>query len=206
MIRIHGMSRSNYTNLIKACFLEKGIEHEEVKVFPNQEDDYLAKSPMGKVPCIETQAGFISETFAIADYLDHINPDNPLLPTDAFTRAKAIELIRHLELDVELVARRCLMEAVFGKSVSEEVKAATEKDLAKGMQAFGRLVVCGPYAAGAEFGLADLYVYFTFGLASVITEKMFGRDILADLPNVKSLIARLAERDSIRTIETANAA
>ena len=25
MIRLHGMSRSNYTNLVKACLLEKGI-------------------------------------------------------------------------------------------------------------------------------------------------------------------------------------
>lgn len=204
MIKLHGMGRSNYYNLAKACFLEKGIAFEEVNAIPSQEEDYLGKSPMGKVPCIETDEGFISETFAIADYLDRIAPEQPLLPADPFARAKAIELCRHLELDVELVARRCLPEAFFGATVSDEVKASTSKDLKRGMTAVTRLIKCDPYIAGHDFCLADIYTFYVFALASQIIQKVFDEDLLADLPQVKTLIGELAKRDCIREVEAAN--
>ncbi len=203
MIKLHGILLSNYYSLAKACFIEKGKAFEEVKDPPSQQDDYLARSPMGKVPCIEVDGTFLSEAFAIADYLDHIQPDPPLLPGDPLARAKNIELIRHLELNVELVARRCLPEAFFGQSVSDETKAATKKDLAKGMRAVGNLLECGPYAAGETFTLADLYVFYTFGLASMIVKKIFDEDLLGDVPEVKVLLETLAARDSIREVEAA---
>lgn len=49
MIKLYGMPLSNYYNTIKLCLLEKGIDFEEVANPPNQESDYLSKSPMGKV-------------------------------------------------------------------------------------------------------------------------------------------------------------
>ena len=67
------MVRSNYCSLAKASLVAKG-------------------------PCLETGQGFISESLAIAEYLDAIQPERLLLPTDPFARAKCLELIRHLEL------------------------------------------------------------------------------------------------------------
>ena len=49
----------------KIALLEKGIEFEEVDTRPSQEDDYLSMSPMGKVPCLETDHGCITEVDAI---------------------------------------------------------------------------------------------------------------------------------------------
>ena len=203
MIRLYGMARSNYYSLVKASLLEKGMAFEEINNLPSQEDDYLTKSPMGKVPCIGTAQGFISESFAITDYLDHIHPHSPLLPTDPYSRAKTIELIRHLELDVELVARRCLPEAFFGRPVSDETKKTTRKDLTRGIAAVGRLYRCEHYAMGTEFSLADLYTYYTFSLASAIVQKIYNEDLLAPLPRVKALVDQLASRDSIREVEGA---
>ena len=62
MIKLHGMPLSNYYNVVKCVMLEKEVPFEEVAVKPNQESDYLLKSPMGKVPCMETAAGFLTET------------------------------------------------------------------------------------------------------------------------------------------------
>jgi glutathione S-transferase len=200
MLKLHGYSMSNYTSLVKACLLEKGIAYEDVETMPSQEAEFLGKSPMGKVPSLETESGFVSEAFAIADYLDQIQPEPALLPSEPYARAKAIELIRHIELDVELVARRCLPAAMFGAKASEETQKRTEKELRKGLKAVGRLFVCDPYAAGVEFTLADLYTYYSFGLAGQIAQKMFGLDILEDMSKVKDLIGRLAQRDSIRSL------
>jgi glutathione S-transferase len=205
MLKLHGMSRSNYFNLVKAALAYKGIPFEEVKAVPSQEEDFLARSPMGKVPCLETEQGFISETLAIAEYLDAISPDKPLLPSDPFARAKTLELLRHVELDIELVARRCLPAAFFGAEASEELKASTRKDLARGVKAVARLYVCDPYAAGSEFNLADLYTYYSFGLASSIVQTIFGEDLLAELPQVRALMERLAAESPIRELEAAKA-
>lgn len=203
MLKLHGMSRSNYYRLAKACLVFKGASFDEVKAVPSQEDDYLSKSPMGKVPCLETDQGFLSETLAIAEYLDALLPEQPLLPKDAWARGKALELIRHVELDIELVARRCLPAAFFGAEASEETKQATRTDLERGIRAVSRLYVCDPYATGAEFNLADLYTFYSFGLAGAITEKLFGMQILAGLPEVQKLIERLAGEAVIRTVEGA---
>ena len=205
MLKLHGMSRSNYYNLARACLIYKGIPFEEVKAVPSQEEDYLSKSPMGKVPCLETEQGFISETLAIAEYLDALQPERPLLPTEPYARGKALELLRHVELDIELTARRCLPAAFFGAEASEELKATTKKDLVRGVRAISRLYVCEPYATGSEFNLADLYTYFSFGLAGAIVQKIYGEDLLAELPQVRALMERLADEPSIRELEAAQA-
>lgn len=205
MLKLHGMTRSNYYNLARACLIYKGIPFEEVKAVPSQEEDYLSKSPMGKVPCLETEQGFISETLAIAEYLDALQPERPLLPTEPYARGKALELLRHVELDIELTARRCLPAAFFGAEASEELKATTKKDLARGVRAISRLYVCEPYATGSEFNLADLYTYFSFGLAGAIVQKIYGEDLLAELPQVRALMERLADEPSIREVEAAQA-
>ncbi len=203
MIKLHGILGSNYYSLTKAALLEKGMAFEEVQAPPTQEGDYLEKSPMGKVPCIEVDGKFLSESLAIAAYLETIQPEPALLPADPFARAKTIELIRHIELDVELVARRCLPAAFFGATASEELQRSTQKGLAKGMRAVNRLVVCDPFIAGADFSLADLYGFYGLSLPNQISQKLFGEDILADSPAIQALLDQLAGRDSIREVEAA---
>ena len=205
MIKLYGLRLSNYYSLTKAVLNEKGLEYEEVKAPPTQEEDNLARSPMGKMPSIEVDGQYLSESLAIAAYADRAQPERPLLPSDPFAAAKVVELVCHLKLDVELVARRCLPEAFFGQTVSDETKVETKRDLAKGMKAVGRLMVCDPYAAGADFTLADLYTFYTFGLANGVAQKMFNENLLADYPQIQELLGRLAERPSIAQVEVAKA-
>ena len=203
MIKLQGFARSNYTNLIHAYLIEGGVEFELVQVSPSQEEDFLAKSLMRKVPAIETDEGFISETLAIVSYIEAAHPDKPLLPADPFSRAKTVELICHIKLDVELEARRCLPAAFFGATASEEKQKSTQKAVAKGLKAANRLIVCDPYATGSEFNLADLYVYYSFGLAGGISQALWQTDILSEYPNIQGLMALLSERDSIKQVAAA---
>ena len=206
MIHLYGLRMSNYYSLIKALLIEKGVAFDEVKAPPTQEEDNLARSPMGKMPSIGVDGKFLSESLAIATYLDRIAPEPALLPADPFAAAKVVELVCHLKLDVELVARRCLPEAFFGQTVSEETKAETKAELAKGMRAVDRIMVANPYAAGSELTLADFYAFYTFGLAGGIAQKMFGQDLLEGHDKIKALMARLAEHPSIARVEADKAA
>ena len=74
MIKLYGLRMSNYTSMVKALLIEKGAAYEEVKHPPSQEEDFLEKSPMGKMPAIEVDGTFISESLAIAQYLEQAYP------------------------------------------------------------------------------------------------------------------------------------
>jgi glutathione S-transferase len=206
MIKIYGVKPSNYYSLAKAILLEKNLPFEEIPNPPSQDEEFLAKSPMGKMPAIEVDGVFISETLAIAAWAERIQPEPALLPSDPVAAAKVMELCCHLKLDVELVARRLLPAAFFGATASDEVKTSTEKDLKKGMKAVARIFQGQPFAAGSEFTLADLYTFYTFGLASSVVKTIFEKDLLDGYPQISSLISELASRPSIAQVEADKAA
>lgn len=201
MIKLYGVKPSNYYGLAKVVLLEKGLDFEEINTPPNQEESYLQKSPMGKMPAIETDGNFISESLAIALWAERTQPSPSLLPADAMAAAKTMELSCHIKLDIELVARRVLPAAFFGAEASQETLDSTTQDLERGMKAVARIFKGQPYAAGDTFTLADLYTYFTFSLACPIVQEVFGRDLLEGYPQISGVMALLAERDSIKRVE-----
>lgn len=202
MIKLYGLKFSNYYSLTKALMIYKGVEFEEVKAPPTQEEDNLRRTPMGKMPSIEVDGKFLSESLAIAALLDRQNPEPALLPEDPWEAAKVIELVCHVKLDLELVARRCLPELLFNQPVSEETKEQVSADLDKGMAALQRILVCGPYAAGDSLTLADFYMFYCFSLIKMIAQAIFQRDILDGYDDLAALLERLAEQPAIAQTES----
>ena len=181
MLKLYGFGRSNYYNVAKMALLEKGAEFQEVKVFPSQEEDFLGKSPMGKVPCLETPQGFLTETTAIVEYADEAFDGPSLFPGDAWQRAQARELMRQVELYVDLAVRPTFAEALFRGEVSDEVKQTAEANLKKGLTALARRAQFSPYIAGAEFSAADVMAFYCLPLAGMVSGKLFGLDPMAHL-------------------------
>ena len=113
MVKLHGVSISNYFSSAKAAFLEKKVPFEEVTIFPSQNETVLAVSRMGKVPWIEVDGEILTETNVIYDYLEDINPEPRLYPIDPWKRAKVKELIRVIELYFDTPARRQYRGSLF---------------------------------------------------------------------------------------------
>ena len=206
MIKLYGLRMSNYYSLTKALLIEKALDFEEVKKAPSQKEDFLMLSPMGKMPAIEVDGVYLSESIAIAGYLERLQPQHALLPNDALHAAKVMELACHLKLDVELVARRLLPEVLFKQPVSEETKAAVKADLAKGMKAVERLFVGAPYAAGDQLTLADFYTFYCFGLSSGMVKAIYDEDLLDGYPAIQNVLALMAEHPSVKRVETEKSA
>ncbi|MFP6838458.1 MAG: glutathione S-transferase family protein [Pseudohongiellaceae bacterium] len=197
-IKLYGMPLSNYYNMVKAVLIEKGMEFEEILVKPNQDEEYLAQSPMGKVPCIETEAGFLTETGVIIDYIDALGEGPSFYPTDAFAKAKVQELIRYLELYIELPARRLFGEVFFGRPASAEEKAAVKGLLVKGFAALEKLAKFDPYIAGAEISYADFYFRYSVNLATIVCKKALDWDAFNELSHIKQLLDLMDERASVQ--------
>lgn len=182
MIKLCGFAVSNYYNKVKLALLEKGVPFEEQLVWPDHSAALLSKSPLGKIPYIETDDGPLCESQVILEYLEHVYPSHALLPSDPYPRAKVRELITFMELHLELVARDLYVEAFFGGAVSGEVKGRVERLLTRNIAAFGKMAKFSPYIAGAEFCMADCAAAFHLPLVSMATKAIYGRDLLAGLP------------------------
>ena len=205
-IKLYGMPLSNYYNVVKAVLLEKSLAFDEVAVRPSQEADYLAKSPMGKVPCIETEQGFLTETTVMLDYLEDKGAGPSLYPTDSFERAKARELMRYLELYIELPARRLYGDVFFGNPASDAEKTAVKKLLEKGFTALQRIAKYEPYMAGEELTYVDFYAVFTLSPVFGVCKKTWEWDVRAATPELKALIGLMGERDSVLKVKADQAA
>ena len=195
MLKLHGISVSNYTNMVKQCLLEKGIEFEQLGARPNQEDDFLAISPMGKIPCLETADGFLVETSVILDYLEDTHPEPLMYPAQAFERAKVKEIMHVTELYIELVARRHLAATFFGGERSEEAYVEVRPQIEKGLRALLQLADFGPFVMHSGFGNADIFVYYSIQLASQILKRVYDWDIMAENPGLAAHAAAMEDRE-----------
>lgn len=180
MITLYGLAISNYYNKIKLALLEKNIPFVEKSLAPNQNDSMLKRSPMGKIPFIKTKDGYLSESQAVLEYLEDAFPENPLYPSDAFQRGKCREFIQHIELNVELIARRLYSEAIFDGSVSEETKNEVRVKVEAGLTGLARIMKLSPYALGETFNAADVVAWPNLQLVSYATHKIYGEDLVAE--------------------------
>lgn len=201
MIRLCGFRISNYHNKVRIALLEKGVAFEEDEnVKPSQEGDYLARSPMGKVPYLEVNGARIRESSAILEYLEDAFPQKPLLPKDPLERARVRELVIFIELHLELVARRMYGMLAGGKPVSEETRQRVEKDLAKGVRALKAVARFEPYIAGSELTIADCAAFVHLPLVTLVTRNFLGRDFLEDIPQVRPYLKMLGERPAFARV------
>ena len=206
MIKLYGLRMSNYYSLTKALLIEKSLDFEEIKTPPSQKEDFLARSPMGKMPAIEVNGIHLSESVAIAHYLEALSPAPALLPADPLSAGKVMELVCHIKLDIELVSRRLLPEVLFKQPVSEETKTSTRADLAKGLAAIERIFVGNPYTAGDTLTLADFYTFFCFGMAKGMAQAIYGIELLEEHPQIEAVVQLMAEHPSIKQVEAEKSA
>jgi glutathione S-transferase len=203
MLKLCGFRISNYHNKVRLVLLERGIPFEEDDTCtPKQSDEFLARTPMGKVPFLEIDGGRrLSESQVICEYLEEVYPDKPLLPKDPWARAKVRELVTHMELHMELVARRLYGPVFFKRgTLSDELRASVEKDLAKGVRAFKTLARFDPFIAGSELTLADCAAFVHLPLVSLATKLAFGRDCLEELDGLKPYLRMLGERPAFSKV------
>ena len=198
MINLYGAPISNYYNMVKVALIEKGLDFEEVLTPPSQDPAYLNQSPMGKIPCIETPDGFLSESLPILEYLESLESDAPLLPLDAFAQAKAREISQVIELNVELVARRGL-GGLRGKPVADLTISEMQRDLPKGCAAVARLTQFGPFICGETFTYADIVGFFSLILANRIAIAVADTDLMALIPGAQAWFEMMQSRPSVST-------
>lgn len=202
MITLCGFAISNYYNIVKHVLLEKDIVFTEEHVLTrSNEESVLSASPLGKIPYIKTTQGGLCESAVILDYLEDQYLEHPLLPKNAFEAAKVRELVTFINLHLELVARELYVQAFFGGTLSDELKANVKKQLVRNIEAFKRLVKFSPFIAGDTFTLADCVAFSNLPLVGMASRGVLGEDLLlAAGIDYKPYIKIIGERESSQRI------
>lgn len=146
----------------------------------------------------------ITESQVILEYLEDNHPGSSLYPAGVFARAKCRELIQHLELNAEWVARRLYEESFFGGRVSEETKSEACQRLALGLASVAQLASFSPFALGATFTAADCVAYMHFVMIRHTTLKVFGEDLTDQfLPDLDAYMQLMNTRPHVQAVMAA---
>lgn len=90
---------------VRMFLLEKGIqlplENIDLLAGENREPPYAERNPAGQIPALELDDGtLLAETVAICEYLEELQPESPLLGSNARERAETRMWLRRVELNV----------------------------------------------------------------------------------------------------------
>ena len=203
MLTLCGFPVSNYYNKVKLALLEKGVAFTEETVMTKRTDEaVLSASPLAKIPFIRTEHGGVCESQAIMDYIEDAYPLPPLMPADAYAKAKVRELITYIDWHLEITARELYGQAFFGgEPVSDSAKARIRSQLERNISAFKRLAQFAPFVAGSTFTQADCAAYVSLPLVGMATKAVYGEDLLlAGGVDYKPYLKMVGERPSAQKV------
>jgi glutathione S-transferase len=200
MLRLHGYAVSNYFNVVRAALIEKDAAFEIVTVRASQEPAFLAHSPMGKIPVLETAHGWLGETVAILEYLEDTQGGVRLHPADPFLRARGRQVINIVQMYVEAPVRLLFPGVFAGVPNTDLLVESVRQMLARATAALGHLGVPGAYMLGKELSYADLFAFYCFDIADRVTRFVYGRSMVQDAPALAAWFALMGERASSRLV------
>jgi len=201
MLILYGFAYSNYYNIVKHALLEKGVSFSENTVYTT-DPQLRTISPAAKVPAITTESGeHLSETTAILEYLEEAYPEHPLLPQDSIARAKVRQVIKILELYIELSARRLLPVALMGGEPNADTVTEVKAALERGIAALNDICKPSPYLCGDTLTLADIYCRYAMAIPQLVGPKVLGMDIVAAVNGLPALMAKLADSEISQKID-----
>jgi len=109
MLKLYTYFRSSAAYRVRCALNLKGMNWEAVPVHlvrdggEQNQPAYRARSPLGTVPALETEAGVITQSLAIIEYLEETQPQPPLLPASAEGRARVRAIAQTIACDIHPV-------------------------------------------------------------------------------------------------------
>jgi maleylacetoacetate isomerase len=123
---------------------------------------YLELNPMGSVPCLESEAGLLTQSGAICEYLNDIHPEPALLPNDAFERGWVRSVCSLVGCDMHPVNNLRILNYITKTLGHDETQKMDwyRHWIAKGFDGLEKLLEqkAGAHCWGDTVTLADAYV------------------------------------------------
>lgn len=144
--------------LIAAEYNSVTIDIPEFKVKDNKTAEFLAKSPLGRVPVLVTPSGSIFESNAIARYVARMRRDTELYGVSFFESALVDSWIDFSAHDIELPATLWFYPVLGYIPYNAVATTKAKGDLAKALAVLEKHLVDKTYLVGHKITLADIAV------------------------------------------------
>lgn len=204
-MELFGYYRSSATFRVRIALNLKALDYQITPVNlatgEQREAAYLAINPQGLVPSLRTDEGsMMSQSTAILEWLEESYPSTPLLPAEPMARAHVRSLCSQIACDIQPICNLRVLN-----HVSQDLALGTEGKMAwvnhwikLGFEAFEQQLGDGPYCAGQNVSLADVYLYPQFYNA-----ERFNIDLEA-FPKIRGVIAACNELSAFQTARPEN--
>ncbi|MER8631265.1 maleylacetoacetate isomerase [Mesorhizobium opportunistum] len=191
---LHNYYRSSTSYRARIALEMKGLNYNYVphhlRHGDHLEPAYLAVNPQGLVPALVLGDGtLLTQSLAIIEYLDEIQPEPPLLPGDALGRARVRMLAQMIACDIHPVNNlRVLtsLRTLFGAG-DQDITNWFRHWVNEGFQPLEKLLASSPqtgtFCHGETPGLADICL-----VAQIASNARFGVD-LAPYPTIARINA-----------------
>ena len=175
----------------------KGLEREDVFVHFRKEGgqhrkpDFLARNPQGLLPVWQEDDWCLSQSQAIIEYLEDLQPEPRLLPEQPRARAEVRAMAQIISCDIHPLNNLRVLQYLRKQlgQTDDSVNAWVRHWIALGFEAFeARLEqTAGSYCYGDETSLADVCL-----IPQVYNAERFGCDLKA-YPHLQRITAVLRE-------------
>lgn len=181
---LYNSNLSPFSARVRIQIYAKGLDVEFVNLPGGlSSEEFLAKTPLHKVPLLETNGLCIPESQVIEEYLEEVEPAVPLLPATPEDRARARLLARIGDLYIMMPLGK-LFGQINPQGRNQELVKFLFTELDKGLGWLAHYLDGSKYAVGDKLTVADSALIPMLFFASNITP-LFGRDcVLCETPMV----------------------
>jgi maleylacetoacetate isomerase len=164
-VKLYSYFRSSAAYRVRIALNFKGMPYDMVSIHltkdggQQRKPDFIAVNPQMRVPALALDTGdVLTQSLAIIEYLDDIQPEPALLPADALARAKVRAIAQMVACDIHplnnLIALQYLKHTL--KHEQADIDAWYHHWVIEGFKAIEAMISPGPYACGAQVTLADM--------------------------------------------------
>ncbi len=196
MITLYNVPVSNYGSKIRVILTHKGVEWTETPPPDGYGSAaYKAIMPAGTVPAISHEGMNLSDSAAIAAYLDEMFPVPRMLPDDPKARAAAHEIIHFHDSRIEPILRSYFSQ-ISPANRDAELIASNATLLQTRLDDLAMLAAPAPLMTGDDLGIADCGFVASFAIISLLQDIL---DLPVRLPApIANYASALAAHPSVR--------
>ncbi len=206
-MELYGFFRSSTSFRLRIALAWKGMPFETRPVslpkMEHQAADFLAKNPQGLVPALVDDAGRVfTQSMAMIEYLDEVQPEPPLLPAGAEERwyVRAASQIVGCEIHpLNNVRVLKYLKNAYGLSDDRVNKGWYPHWIAEGLKGMEDFLLAqrrhGRYCLGDTFTMADVCL-----IPQIYNAQRYNCDLSA-FPTVMKLFAAGAALEAVKKVE-----